>query len=212
MISRRDVVTAGVLGTLATGAAEAGQSQADAQLSAKREVARGQVERVEGVRRAGTARQLDELRQCRPGQVGYPEVREGQRQVPRLVRGRTRRVLRRLRLARAPPAADPDHAHRGPTDGDSIHVHPADPALGERRDLRRHAVQIARRASRSRGEASPSSIFGVSCTSGPNEMRTPFVSDSPKPPPGTTRTPVALSALGRIPRHSCRYRRTCRGR
>jgi len=35
MISRRDVVTAGVLGTLATtGAAEAGQSQSDAQLSA----------------------------------------------------------------------------------------------------------------------------------------------------------------------------------
>ena len=34
MISRREVVTAGVLGTLATGAAEAGQGQADAQLSA----------------------------------------------------------------------------------------------------------------------------------------------------------------------------------
>ena len=35
MISRREVVTAGMLGTLATaGAAEAGQSQADAQLSA----------------------------------------------------------------------------------------------------------------------------------------------------------------------------------
>jgi len=34
MISRREVVTAGMLGTLATGAAEAGQSQSDAQLSA----------------------------------------------------------------------------------------------------------------------------------------------------------------------------------
>ena len=44
--------------------------------------------------------------------------------------------------------------------------------------------------------ARPSSIFAVSCTSGPNEMRTPFVSDSPKPPPGTTSTPVALSAFG----------------
>ena len=34
MISRREVVTGGVLGTLATGAAEASQSQSDAQLSA----------------------------------------------------------------------------------------------------------------------------------------------------------------------------------
>ena len=34
MISRREVVTAGVLGTLATGTADAGQGQSDAQLSA----------------------------------------------------------------------------------------------------------------------------------------------------------------------------------
>jgi hypothetical protein len=34
MISRREVVTAGVLGTLATSAADAGQSQSDSQLSA----------------------------------------------------------------------------------------------------------------------------------------------------------------------------------
>jgi hypothetical protein len=34
MISRREVVTAGVLGTLATGAAEASEGQSDAQLSA----------------------------------------------------------------------------------------------------------------------------------------------------------------------------------
>jgi len=34
MISRREVVTAGVLGTLATGAADASQSQSDSQLSA----------------------------------------------------------------------------------------------------------------------------------------------------------------------------------
>ena len=34
MISRREVVTAGVLGTLATGAADAGQSQSDSQLAA----------------------------------------------------------------------------------------------------------------------------------------------------------------------------------
>jgi hypothetical protein len=40
------------------------------------------------------------------------------------------------------------------------------------------------------------SIRGVSITSGPNEMRTPLAIDGPKPPPGTTSTPVALSARG----------------
>ena len=46
-------------------------------------------------------------------------------------------LLRHLRLARAAPAADPDLAARRSAHGDSVHVHAADAALGERRELRR---------------------------------------------------------------------------
>ena len=145
MISRRDVVTAGVLGSLTGSAATAGASQGgsqdDAQMRAVLTRIEEELDTININARSGLARP-------RPGRgsdrqnPGAPDDSPAlTREVPGVPGDRVRPVLRRLRLARAARAANPDHPHFRPAFRDSVHVHAADRAVGAGRELPRHAVR-----------------------------------------------------------------------